>query len=420
MVSVEPPKIPDGRAELYAAAQAALVRSSLFARMPAVLRSRFYADKAIARCAEIWKLALIGAVAFETAVLLSCFVIFAHPDWPLAYAQLTLVPAAILLTARFACTPKRSAIAREAALLVVCGGVSFAATFPLSQSPAETAVNDMFFASATVIAVLFLTRMPMISALAFVMFSAGQIGLALHGRLDIAPEIRYYPLGFLLMIALPALYNMWRLHNAERRIFLHNLVQVLRIEHLSAENCALDHLSTTDMLTGTANRRRFELFVNEARHPGEGRHLLLIDLDNFKHLNDTHGHQAGDVCLQETANLLRGNLTDKDLLARFGGDEFAVVLMGKTSTAAKRIAEDLCRAVAVHRIALASGRVRASITIGGSEWPEDVGPDQILSRADGALYAAKRAGRGRVRWANSQDSDASSAHDGDALQSSAA
>ncbi len=153
----------------------------------------------------------------------------------------------------------------------------------------------------------------------------------------------------------------------------------------------------TDPLTGLANRRAFdqklnELFV-EYRSGGTSFCLALIDVDHFKLINDAFGHAEGDLVLIELAHQLRSELAEKPLVARFGGEEFAVILespLRQSAEQMKRLGEDIAR----HRSRL--GRADLTVSIGVSQPGDDLGAAAVVRRADEALYAAKRLGRNRV------------------------
>jgi diguanylate cyclase (GGDEF)-like protein/PAS domain S-box-containing protein len=154
----------------------------------------------------------------------------------------------------------------------------------------------------------------------------------------------------------------------------------------------LRHIADHDALTGLFNRRRFEEEVE--RHIALGRRygisgaLLLIDLDDFKHVNDGFGHRAGDAVLTAVADVLDSRLRESDVVARFGGDEFAVLMPVGGETEAAELAEVLT--AAVHReVQSPAGPLYASV--GYAVFDESTTSDEILSRADDAMYADKGA-----------------------------
>jgi diguanylate cyclase (GGDEF)-like protein len=162
-----------------------------------------------------------------------------------------------------------------------------------------------------------------------------------------------------------------------------------------------------DGLTGLPNRRAFERAlrreVERARRMGGGLAVGLLDLDHFKRVNDEHGHPAGDRVLREVARRLGRVYRDSDMVARVGGEEFAVLLpSGKPPTEAEAFeALDRARRRVRARAVLVGGRPRTITLSGGVAilGPEGEGPAALYARADEALYAAKAAGRDRVEVA---------------------
>ncbi len=168
---------------------------------------------------------------------------------------------------------------------------------------------------------------------------------------------------------------------------------------------ALEQLSRTDALTGLANRRAFEEEVQRRvasleRHDGAGC-LMLLDLDYFKTLNDTLGHAAGDSALRALASKLRELLRETDLVARIGGDEFAIWLDGCTGS--EIVANNIVEAMSGIRQMFGGGIVPLSVSIGIAQWHRGISDMHVLMRrADDALYSVKRAGRGAFQlWTQS-------------------
>jgi diguanylate cyclase (GGDEF)-like protein len=176
------------------------------------------------------------------------------------------------------------------------------------------------------------------------------------------------------------------------------MASALRAAHVQQLQ-TLEHLSRTDEMTGLSNRRAFEEEVQRRvasleRHAGAGS-LMLLDLDYFKSLNDTLGHAAGDNALRALASKLRDILRETDLVARIGGDEFAIWLDGCTASGASRVAANIVEAMTGIRQLCGGGIVPLSVSIGVAEWQRGIADMHILMRrADDALYAVKRSGRG--------------------------
>jgi diguanylate cyclase (GGDEF)-like protein/PAS domain S-box-containing protein len=163
----------------------------------------------------------------------------------------------------------------------------------------------------------------------------------------------------------------------------------------------LQHLADHDPLTGLLNRRRFEQelerhVTHTARYGPEGA-LLVLDLDDFKAVNDTLGHHAGDELIVAVAGLLTQQLRDSDVIARLGGDEFAILLPTGTAAEAEAVAAKLVRAVRDEVTVLGASRARRITTsVGVAAFADgDTTGDAVLVSADLAMYEAKEAGRDR-------------------------
>lgn len=161
-------------------------------------------------------------------------------------------------------------------------------------------------------------------------------------------------------------------------------------------------LAVTDELTGLYNRRYFDrhltLMLEKAREQDRDMAVMLIDMDFFKSVNDTHGHDIGDVVLREFSQRLRRNIRGVDLACRFGGEEFVVLMPDTDFRQAQSVAERVRMAVAEKPFESANGRpltVTCSVGVALNEHGSD-SPESILKRADVALYRAKREGRNRV------------------------
>ncbi len=157
----------------------------------------------------------------------------------------------------------------------------------------------------------------------------------------------------------------------------------------------------TDALTGLKNRRSFdeELKRQFAQRQRQGIvfSLLLIDLDHFKQVNDTHGHPAGDLVLQSVAQLLTKTLREMDLVYRHGGEEFAVICPGSRLHEAATAAERIRQTVETTPVLLKDSSIRLTLSVGVAEVGGSEAAEGLLQRVDEALYAAKHAGRNRVR-----------------------
>lgn len=163
----------------------------------------------------------------------------------------------------------------------------------------------------------------------------------------------------------------------------------------------LERASRTDPLTGLANRREMDrylgLVVLQARRTWRPLSFVLIDVDHFKDVNDRYGHAAGDAVLVELARRFTQRMRATDFVARWGGEEFCIILPDTELDGACVVAEELRRLVAAEPFSFERERVAVTISLGVAALdPDGCDPDRVLQAADGALYAAKRAGRNRV------------------------
>jgi diguanylate cyclase (GGDEF)-like protein len=167
----------------------------------------------------------------------------------------------------------------------------------------------------------------------------------------------------------------------------------------------LEEMATTDILTGLDNRRAFDLHLSqgleEARRNKQPLSALMIDVDHFKQLNDSHGHLAGDEVLRGIAALLRTGVRQCDIACRWGGEEFVILLKNEDEDRAAIVAEKLRRTIADARFAYREQQLSVTISIGVAQCacPQD-DVDHLLTRADDALYRAKAGGRNQVRRAS--------------------
>ncbi|MFO7576091.1 MAG: diguanylate cyclase [Pelovirga sp.] len=179
---------------------------------------------------------------------------------------------------------------------------------------------------------------------------------------------------------------------------------------LKAAGDKLLHIAITDELTGLRNRRylmeRLRAELKQLRRTSRPLACIMFDLDHFKQVNDTHGHEVGDRILQEVAAAARQQCRESDILSRFGGEEFVVVLPDTTLAGAMAIAERLRQAVAACRVTLAQGESVSVTASFGVTWMEELQQEvaaaatTLLRQVDDALYAAKEQGRNRIADSN--------------------
>lgn len=161
-----------------------------------------------------------------------------------------------------------------------------------------------------------------------------------------------------------------------------------------------------DSLTGVANRAAFDETLDHAmtRYSRYGDHfsLLMIDVDHFKSVNDTHGHQVGDHILQRIASKLKAALRATDFIGRYGGEEFSVVLERAEMMHARAVAEELRRNIeATQFTTRENARLKVTVSVGVAAVAEGDSPATLVERADRALYHAKQQGRNRIAYIDS-------------------
>ena len=171
-------------------------------------------------------------------------------------------------------------------------------------------------------------------------------------------------------------------------------------ESLSARSVTLEHAALTDGLTGMQNRRYFDdalrEYLEEFRRIGKPVGLLVLDLDHFKSVNDTHGHDVGDEVLRVVAGCLREFTRYHDVVARLGGEEFAVVAPNMDTDMLIKLAERIRKAIASLSVTTGNVRLRVTTSVGIAIWDGKENAEQFYRRADRMLYEAKRLGRNRV------------------------
>ncbi|QLF94992.1 diguanylate cyclase [Pseudomonas sp. ABC1] len=193
--------------------------------------------------------------------------------------------------------------------------------------------------------------------------------------------------------------------DAQKRLLLENLVDALRFPLRNAllYRSAVQ-ASLKDPLTSTGNRTALQQSLQRetelARRYNQPLSLIMLDMDHFKKLNDEHGHDAGDQALKSVAKLLKAQLRNIDMVFRFGGEEFLLILSNTPVNAAALVGERIRLAIETTPLELRSATVRLSASLGCALYQPGESSDTLLQRADAALYRAKQGGRNQVRLAD--------------------
>ena len=251
--------------------------------------------------------------------------------------------------------------------------------------------------------------LPGISGVAEILLRKGtgpnDAGYEVEGRQVLVTSLYMPEIDWFLMVEQDETAALGSVRRSLNRTFSIGLLASLLIILLSTITVRrfqrrLEIAAVTDELTRTANRREFENHFRKAeyrfRRYGTPVSLIMLDIDHFKSINDTHGHAAGDEVLIRLTTILKGFIREGDLLARFGGDEFVLVLECPADEAV-RTAERLRKGASdIRSPGAAGGEIQITISLGVSSFLETDTVTTLLSRADAALYRAKEEGRNRV------------------------
>ncbi len=385
--------------------QAELARSPLFSQ--SFLRNieeRFEADLKVDRVFHVRLTAIVGLLAYLSFSLVDQTILPDLGSVPAIFRFFVIAPGVLygIYMARRFSARLREGFIMAAVMVAMLGPVLF-----MIVSRARLSPYEMFAVLLVSTYGNLIIRLRFDCACIFTAASILCIGLMVFVRPDL-------PVGLLATISLASMTSAafglianYQLERAQRRGFLLTLKEVLRSEQLASDREKFSELSLLDPLTGLPNRRSIELKLDElwVQRQSAGRQfaLLMIDIDHFKSFNDRYGHIAGDACLAQTAEALRKAVVRKnDMVARFGGEEFVVLLDGTSMAEAALVGDRLCRAV--REAAIPHGNrpdpidlITVSVGVAASEMLEEVSVKQeLLVIADRRLYAAKRAGRNLV------------------------
>ncbi|MBU1777047.1 MAG: diguanylate cyclase, partial [Gammaproteobacteria bacterium] len=233
--------------------------------------------------------------------------------------------------------------------------------------------------------------------------------------------ILYLKLRYLVVLPIANLVGVMRSVTVDmdlnRRVSNHNWLVELKhladyfnhlLQTVQEYNAKLEELSVRDPLTGLYNRRKFHEFMHyeiiRAERHNQGFSVIMIDLDNFKYINDTFGHPIGDMVLKELTAMLTVGLRKGDVLARMGGDEFAIILPETPAANGLLVANKLHQALAGREFELPVGKIRSTASFSMVSYPEDgKTEEELYSAMDVVLYKAKMHGKNQVMTAESEE-----------------
>jgi diguanylate cyclase (GGDEF)-like protein len=387
-----PPAAQEPR--LQAQAEAELTRFTFGLRFPSALEARYRTDTAADRARYLNFMSRAGVSLYVIIGVLQNLFVIGDPSWTSIAIQLGGCFLLVFLLSHYCFRADTPDGKREAAIFICCLACELGATWVVFEKPGMLTAQDFVLAAMPLNFILIFIRLRFAAATAL----AGISALAYGAVLILHPNTTgiAFPLGFICLICIPTLVGLHAIERGSRRDYLYGLLQRLRNDRLATEISSLTDLSATDPLTGIANRRKLDAalaaFCSTGRATGA---LMLIDIDAFKAFNDRYGHPAGDQCLREVAQCLTARLRPGDLLARMGGEEFAVLLPGMTPAEAIEAAERLRRAVEVLEVMVNGAAVGITISVGVAAGGR-ADPALLMARADAALYSAKGGGRNRV------------------------
>lgn len=183
-------------------------------------------------------------------------------------------------------------------------------------------------------------------------------------------------------------------------VFITGIVLIFTNITIKKYQSKLEKMAISDKLTGAFNRQAFDMILEEAikdvKRRGISFSLILFDLDHFKEINDNYGHLAGDEALKSVVDTTRKNVRENDIISRWGGEEFLVILKECELNEAASIAEKIKNAVKTNEIVYNNRKMLLTVSLAVSEYRPDEDEDTLLSRVDRILYEAKEKGRDRV------------------------
>ncbi|MEG3124388.1 GGDEF domain-containing protein [Sphingomonas sp. GB1N7] len=398
-----PDAAPFDRAVALADIDALLDKATGVRRFLPALEMVFQAELASARIRRFLTVGLLGILAYNSFLIPDAVLM---PDIMRAIFEIQLFIVSPFISAMLWAMTKRilaPEICVTAALLAIIASVAlflYMSHAPYSYLLIYTVPVCLAFGNVVL-------PLPFRMSLAFTVFCIASTSLVMISRPDWDALLSPFALIVNANCAAYMLIGTYRMEASERRAFLFNQREGLRAETLAESNRLLETLSNTDVLTGLANRRHFDAAFMQrcTTEPDvDALSVLMIDIDRFKALNDTFGHDAGDRALKLVADCLVRHAPSDATVARYGGEEFIVLLPASGIAHARSCAEVLRIAIAriadgvsLHQLPT---KVTVSIGLASATSAADVQPAAFIKAADQALYRAKANGRNRIEWAS--------------------
>jgi len=190
----------------------------------------------------------------------------------------------------------------------------------------------------------------------------------------------------------------------QHKVLLAKLIAVTRLAHMRQEllaaNSQLEALSTTDYLTNLPNRRAFEHTLRDemakARRHAQMLSVAILDIDHFKQINDTYGHDGGDLILREVSKRLMASQRSGDVFGRIGGEEFGLILPHTNADEARVACERYREVLSQDPYEYEDRKIKLTVSVGACKFDNDISQLELIKRADVALYMAKNTGRDKV------------------------
>ena len=372
--------------------RACIERQSLRLDFPARLEARFFREMGPQRCLSLIRMGWVGLIASHLMLL---------PKWlllPDVFAltlklQLLVIDPVLLLSLPFL-RRNPPVLLRELSVLLfpLVETLCLIITTLDSNSPLRWVMPQ--FCALSFLYLTTLQRLRFVYVLFACLLIVPQAVYLMWHLPAFAGTVFNVGLATWLAAVVLALIGSYNSEKHRRLIWLLSQLSQLQTHEL-------DHLSRHDPLTGLGNRRFLKNMLSVAPAAGSPLAVIMLDIDHFKKLNDSAGHQAGDHCLVQVAGVVRGELrTAGGHAFRYGGEEFLILLRNASEAVAVEIAERIRVALEALNIPHpglgTQGRVTVSLGVASCAGEQGVGALQLVPAADGALYAAKQAGRNRV------------------------